>query len=74
MGWAFFTNVVEEGSHLLIIQFLYTLEVVDGGTTFRLFKKVYHLNWKGLSTMLGFYDGCMIGIDLATHAFDRNEF
>jgi len=43
VGWENVAPIDEQGSRLLTIQFLYSLQEVEGGITFHLFEKEYYL-------------------------------
>ena len=52
VGWEGVWNVVEQGSKLLTIEFLCTLQITDTGAKFRLFGKEFSSLWKELSLLL----------------------
>ena len=54
IGWENIAPVDEHGSRLLTIQFLCSLQEVEGGITFHLFEKEHYLTWRNLSSHLGF--------------------
>ena len=58
IGWENVSPVDELGSRLLIIQFLCSLQEVEGRITFRLFEKEYYLTWRNLSSHIGFNTRC----------------
>ena len=74
IGWENVAPIDELGSHLLTIQFLCSLQEVEGGITFRLFKKEYYLTWRNLSSYLGFSTKCSFDLDHALKGFNRHEF
>ena len=74
VGWEIVAPVDKLGSHLLIIQFLCSLQEVEGGITFHLFEKEYYLTWRNLSSHLGFSTKCSIDLDHALKGFNRHEF
>ena len=45
VGWENVAPIDELGSRLLIVQFLCSLQEVEGGITFRFFEKEYYLTW-----------------------------
>ena len=52
VGWEDVWNVVEQGSKLLTLEFLCTLQITDTGAKFRLFGKEFSSLWKELSLLL----------------------
>ena len=58
IGWENIAPIDEQGSRLLTIQFLCSLQEVEGGITFYLFEKQYYLTWRNLSSHLGFSTKC----------------
>ena len=54
VGWEGVWNVVEQGSKLVTLEFLCTLQITDTGVKFRLFGKEFSSPWKDLSWLLGF--------------------
>ena len=54
VGWEGVWNVVEQGSKLLILEFLCTLQITDIVVKFRLFRKEFSSPMKDLSLLLGF--------------------
>jgi hypothetical protein len=74
VGWEDVAPFWEEGSHLLTIQFLCSLQEVENEFTFHLFKQEYFLTWKNLSSHLGFHRKCSIDLDHSLKGFNRHEF
>ena len=74
VGWENVAPINELGSHLLTIQFLCSLQEVEGGITFCLFEKEYYLKWRNLSSHLGFSTKFSIDLDHALKGFNRHEF
>jgi hypothetical protein len=74
VGWEKVAPVYELGSCLLTIQFVCSLQEVEGGITFCLFEKEYYLTWRNLSSNLGFSTKCSIDLDHALKGFNRHEF
>ena len=74
IGWENDAPVDEQGSGLLMIQFLCSLQEVEGGITFLLFEKEYYLTWRNLSSHLGFSTKCSSDLDHALRGFNRHEF
>ena len=74
VGWENVALVDELGSRLLTIQFLCSLQEVEGGITFCLFEKEYYLTWRNLSSHLGFSTKCSIDLDHALKGFNRHKF
>ena len=74
VGWEKIDPVWEEGSRLLTIQFLCTLQVFEHGITVRLFKNEYFITWRDLSIHIGFDDHCATRIDYALKDFNRHQF
>ena len=62
IGWENVAPVDELGSCLLTIQFLCSLQEVEGGITFH------------LSSHIGFNTRCSIDLDHALKGFNRHEF
>ena len=62
VGWENVAPIDELGSHLSTIQFLCSLQEVEGGITFRLFEKEYYLTWRNLSSHIGFNTRCSIDL------------
>jgi hypothetical protein len=71
LGWTSFYNTSERGSHLLTLEFLYTLKSSNDGVTFRLFRQEHTLSWRKLSNTLGFTEGCALDLDSSLEDFDR---
>ena len=74
IGWENVAPIVELGSRLLTIQFLCSLQEVEGGITFYLLEKEYYLTWRNLSSHLGFSIKCSIDLDHALKGFNRQKF
>lgn len=74
VGWEAIEPMDEEGSRLLTIQFLCTIQESDDGVVFRLFNQEHHVPWKELNIHLGFNRKCATEIDYAISGFDRNKF
>ena len=74
VGWENIAPIDELGSRLLTIQFLCSLQEVEGGITFRLFEKERNLTWRNLSSHLGFNAKCSIDLDYSLRGFNRHEF
>ena len=73
MGWENACAITEEGSKLLTIEFLSTLELGSDEVSFRLLNQEFTVTWKNLSTMLGFSSGCPLDIDDILRDFDRTQ-
>jgi len=65
VGWDGFWNIAEQGSKLLTLEFLCTLQITDTGIQFRLFEKEFSSPWKDLSLLLGFNSQCVVDVDHA---------
>jgi hypothetical protein len=74
VGWENVAPIDEQGSRLLTIQFLCSLEEVDGGVPFCLFEHEYYFTWKNLTSHLGFSLRCSIDLDYSLKGFNRHEF
>jgi len=74
VGWEGVWNVVEQGSKLLTLEFLCTLQITDTGAKFRLFGKEFSSPWKDLSLLLAFNSQCVVDVDHALQDFDRPKF
>ena len=74
VGWENVAPIDELGSRLLTIQFLCSLQEIEGGIIFHLFEKEYYLTWRNLSSHLGFSTKCSIDLDHALRGFNRHEF
>ena len=74
VGWENVAPVDELGSRLLTIQFLCSLQDVEGGIIFHLFEKEYYLTWRNLNSHIGFNIRCSIDLDHALRGFNRHEF
>ena len=70
VGWGNFWNITENGSKLLMIEFLCTLQVTELGVAFRLFKQTFILTWRELSNPLGFPPIAAIDIDAMLQDFN----
>ena len=66
--------ISKEGSHLLTIQFLCTLQEEDDGVSFHFFGREYQLSWKNLSLLLGFHRKCIVDFDKAVRDFKCHSF
>ena len=69
-----FVPVEENGSRLLTIQFLCTLQEVDVNVSFQLFGVECHFNWRNFSHLLGFSARLPVSLAKACRGFDRQEF
>ena len=74
VGWEDVWNVVEQGSKLLTLEFLCTLQITDTGAKFRLFGKEFSSPWKDLSLLLAFNSQCVVDVDHALQDFDKLKF
>lgn len=74
IGWNDFMPISEEGSHLLTIQFLCTLQEADDGISFHFFRREYQLFWMNLSLLLGFHRKCIVDFDKAVRDFNCQSF
>ena len=74
IGWENVAPVDELGSCLLTIQFLCSLQEVEGRITFCLFEKEHYLTWRNLSSHLGFSTKFSIDLDHALKSFNHHEF
>ena len=74
VGWSRVAPVHELGSHLLTIQFLGTLQIVDYGISFRCFGVEYSLYWKDVVAHLDFNVCCSIDLDFSLSGYNRHSF
>lgn len=74
MGWENISPVWERGSRLLTLEFLCTMQILIGGCTFRFFGTTYVVNWKQLSTYLGFDSKCSTDVNSSSYQFHRPSF
>jgi hypothetical protein len=74
VGWDNVAPVEEQGSRLLTIQFLRSLQEVENGITFHFFDQEYYLTRRNLSSHLAFSIKCSINLDHALKGFNRHEF
>ncbi|CAO2167035.1 unnamed protein product [Urochloa humidicola] len=74
VGWESFEPIDEQGSRLLTIQFLCTLDYDDERIFFHLFGTDYSLTWGELAHHLGFHYKCAVKLDASIPGFDRNSF
>jgi hypothetical protein len=75
VGWETIDPMDEEGSRLLTIQFLCTLEENVDGISFHLFNQHYDVSWADLYAYIGFNPRrCAISLDFALPAFNRAKF
>ena len=74
IGWENVAPIDEQGSHLLTIQFLCSMQEVEGGIIFCLFEQEYYLTWRNLSSHLGFSTKCSIDLDHVLKGFNCHEF
>ena len=65
VGWDGFVPVEENGSRLLTIQLLCTLDKVDNSVCFRFFGNKYYFNWRNFSHLLGFNARLPISLEKA---------
>ena len=69
-----FAPVEENGSRLLTIQFLCTLQEEAKGVRFRFFWNEYYYAWRDFRNLLGFSDCLPVSIEKSWCGFDRHEF
>ena len=74
VGWESVWNITEQGSKLLTLEFLCTLQITDTGAKFRLFGKEFSSPWKDLSLLLAFNSQCVVDVDHAPQDFDKLKF
>ena len=75
VGWGNFWDITENGSKLLTIEFLCTLQMTELGVAFfRLFKQSFTLTWRQLSNLLGFPPTAAIDLDAALEDINRHQF
>ena len=63
VGWENVWNIHEQGSKLLTMEFLCTLQTTDTEVKFRLFGKEFSIPWKEFSLLLGFSAQCIVDVD-----------
>jgi len=54
IGWKDAWKITEQGSKLLTIEFISSLDFNDDNVSFRMFNKPFTLTWKAVSVALGF--------------------
>jgi hypothetical protein len=74
IGWEEAWHLNENGSRLLTIEFLCTLQLGEDEISFRLFNQSVSLSWKNFSNMLNFHESCKIDVEDALPNFDRTQF
>lgn len=74
VGWENAWEINEQGSKLLTIEFLSTLELDSDEIKFRMFNKSFTITWKNLSVMLGFSNQCVLDVLDAIPDFDTDNF
>ena len=74
VGWESIEPLDEEGSRLLTIQFLCTLDSDNEHIYFRLFGNNYKITWTNLARYIGFNKKCVINLDFALPGFERHSF
>jgi hypothetical protein len=74
VGWENVAPIDKLGSRLLTIQFLCSMQEVEGGITFYPFEKEYYLTWRNLSSHIGFNTRCSIDLDHALKDINHHEF
>jgi len=52
VGWEDVWNIHEQGSKLLTVEFLSTLQTTDAEVKFRFFRKEFSILWKEFSLLL----------------------
>jgi len=71
VGWTNFWDITEQGSRLLTLEFLCTLQYYEG---FQMFKQDIMLSWRELSDHLGFSSRCILDTDSDLPNFERHQF
>src|SRR5688572_12925876 len=74
IGWNHFMPISKEGSRLLTIQFLCTLQEADDGISFCFFLREYQLSWMNLILLLGFHRKCIVDFDKTVCDFNHHSF
>jgi hypothetical protein len=74
IGWEEAWHLNENGSRLLTIEFLCTLQLGDDEISFRLFNQSFSLSWKNFSDMFNIHESCKIDVEDALPNFDRTRF
>ena len=74
IGWESVWNINEQGSKLLTLEFLCTLQLTDTEVKFRLFGKEFSIPWIEFSLLLGFNSQCVVHVDSALQDFDKMKF
>jgi hypothetical protein len=54
IGWKDAWEITEQGSKLLTIEFISSLDFNDDNVSFRMFNKPFTLTWKAVSVALGY--------------------
>ena len=65
VGWESVWNITEQGSKLLTLEFLCTLQITDTGAKFRLFGKEFSIPLKEFSLLVGISSQCVVDVDSA---------
>ena len=80
IGWEDFANIVELGSHLLTMEFLFSFVVEETSTEtkvyFWFFNEQFEMTLKEFSITLGFHKRCMLDPNTLAkkHHYDRNSW
>jgi len=74
IGWEDAWEITEQGSKLLTIEFISSLDFDDDNVHFRMFNKPFTLTWKTVSIALGFSDQCIVNIADVLGDFNKDDF
>jgi len=74
IGWEDAWEITEQGSKLLTMEFISSLDFDDDNVSFRMFNKPFTLTWKTISVALGFSDQCVVNIADVLKDFNKDDF
>jgi len=74
IGWEDAWEITEQGSKLLTMEFISSLDFNDDNVSFRMFNKPFTLTWKIVSVGLGFSDQCVVNIVDVLKDFNKDDF
>jgi len=74
IGWEDAWEITKQGSKLLTIEFISSLDFDDDNVLFRMFNKLFTLTWKTFSIALGFSEQCVVNIADVLRDFNKDVF
>jgi len=74
IGWEDAWEINEQGSKLLTMEFISSLDFDDDNVSFRMFNKPFTLTWKTVCVALGFSDQCVVNIANVLKDFNKDDF